>query len=397
MKFKPDAQLITNKTNIAYLSNFTGSAGFMLLTKTKKYLFTDFRYIERAKSTIKKEIELINITRVWRNPKELAASWQKILKKHKIKVLGIEETDMTVAKYKKFKKMSQSSKNNSKQNTQKPIKFIDISGQIEQIREIKTPQEIKLITQSQRINERIFLKIKKIIQEYCETYFQSSTKKNLNITASQYLKITRNPSTINRQLRENFLAWEIKKLAHEFGADDISFDPIISFGPHSARPHHEPDSTPLKKGDIIMIDVGVKYKGYCSDMTRMIFTSTPTPKQAKIYNLVLQAQENAIKKIKAGITGKKADNLSRDIINKAGYKEQYGHAGGHGIGLDIHEIPSLAENYKKPLHANSIITVEPGIYLEGEFGIRIEDMILVTKTGNRNLTKIPRRLKEIIL
>lgn len=146
-----------------------------------------------------------------------------------------------------------------------------------------------------------------------------------------------------------------------------------------------------------MIDMGVKYKGYCSDMTRMIFTSTPTPKQAKIYNLVLQAQENAIKKIKAGITGKKADNLSRDIINKNGYKEQYGHAGGHGIGLDIHEIPSLAENYKKPLLSNSIITVEPGIYLEGEFGIRIEDMILVTKTGNRNLTKIPKRLKEIIL
>lgn len=413
MKISSDAQLITSKTNIAYLANFTGSAGFMLLTKNKKYLFTDFRYIERAKSTIKKSIELVNITRVWRNPKELAASWQKILKKHKIKVLGIEESDMTVAKYKKFKKMTQSSKlkkldKNSKitknsPKSHKSIKFVDISSQIEQIRELKTPQEIKLITQSQHINERIFLKIKKIIQEYCETYFQSSTKKNLNIsknkekTASQYLKITRNPSTINHQLRENFLAWEIKKLAHEFGADDTSFDPIISFGPHSARPHHEPDSTPLKKGDIIMIDMGVKYKGYCSDMTRMLFTNTPTPKQAKIYNLVLRAQENAIKKIKAGTSGINADKLSRDIINKAGFKEQYGHAGGHGIGLDIHEIPSLAENYKKSFHANSIITVEPGIYLEGEFGVRIEDMILVTKTGNKNLTKIPKKLEEMIL
>lgn len=359
MRNNSDAQLITSKTNVTYLSNFTGSAGFMLLTKTNKYLFTDFRYIERAKSTIKKGIELINITRIWRNPVELAKSWQKILKKHKIKVLGIEESDMTVARYKKFKKMTKA-------------KFVDISGQIEQIREIKTPQEIKLITQSQRINEHIFLEIKKIIQHWLTS---ASTK----------------------PLRETDLAWEIKKIAHESGADDISFDPIVSFGPHSARPHHEPDSTKLKKGDIVMIDMGVKYKGYCSDMTRMIFTGTPTPKQAKIYNLVLQAQENAIKKIKAGITGKQADNLSRDIINKAGYKEQYGHAGGHGIGLDIHEIPSLAENYKKPLRANSIITVEPGIYLEGEFGIRIEDMILITKTGPKNLTKIPGKLKKMVI
>lgn len=394
MKISSDAQLITSKTNIAYLSNFNGSAGFILLTKTKKYLFTDFRYIERAKNTIKKGIELVNITRIWRNPEELKKSWQKILNKHNIKVLGIEESDLTVARYKKFKKMSTSqsqknpenSKNSSKiqkksQKSTKPVKFVDISGQIEQTREIKTPQEIKLITQSQRINERVFLAIKKIIQEYCDKEYCSK----------------RNPSATHYPFRENHLAWEIKKLTHEFGAEDVSFDPIVSFGPHSARPHHEPDSTPLKKGDIIMIDMGVKYKGYCSDMTRMLFTAAPTPKQAKIYNLVLKAQENAIKKIKAGITGKKADALSRNIINCAGYKEQYGHAGGHGIGLDIHEIPSLSENYKKNLRTNSIITVEPGIYLEGEFGVRIEDMILVTKTDNKNLTKIPKKLKEIIL
>ncbi|MEK7085978.1 MAG: aminopeptidase P family protein, partial [Patescibacteria group bacterium] len=354
---KPDAKLITNKSNIAYLSNFTGSAGFMLLTKKNNYLFTDFRYIERAKSTIPACIKLINITRVWRNPKALAETWQKILKKHKIKILGIEESDLTVARYKKFKKIS------------KKIKFVDISGEIEKIREIKTPKEIALIIKSQRINERVFLAIKKIIQDYCQTAFSKS-------------------SSIE-PLREIDIAWMIKKLAHDFGADDISFDPIVSFGPHSARPHHEPDATKLKKGDIIMIDMGMKYKGYCSDMTRMIFTSKPTQKQTQIYDLVLKAQENAIKKIKAGISGKKADALSRDIINKAGFKEQYGHAGGHGIGLDVHEIPSLAETYKNPLKPNSIVTVEPGIYLEGEFGIRIEDMILVTKQVNKNLTKIP--------
>lgn len=359
-----EGQLITNKTNIRYLSNFNGSAGFMLLTKNKKYLFTDFRYIERAKSTIKKGIELVNITRVWRNPKKLKESWQKILSKHNIKILGVEESDLTVARYKKFKKMSL--------NGKKTPKFIDISNKIEEIREIKTPQEIATITKSQRINEQVFNEIKKIIQKWLK-------------------------SDQKRPLKESDLAWTIKKLAHDFGAEDISFDPIVGFGSHSARPHHEPDQTALKKGDIILIDMGVKYKGYCSDMTRMLFIAPPTDKQAKIYNLVLQAQENAIKKIKAGTTGKTADDLSRDIINKAGYKEQYGHSGGHGIGLDIHETPSLATGYKKHLKANSIITVEPGVYLEGEFGVRIEDMILVTKSGNKILTKIPKKLEEIII
>lgn len=361
---KSDAQLITSKTNIAYLSNFNGSSGFMLLTKNKKYLFTDFRYIERAKSIIKKDIELVNITRVWRNPKELAASWQKIFKQHKIKTLGVEESDLTVTRYKKFKKMSK--------NGSKSPKFIDISDEIEKIREIKTPGEIKIITESQDINARVFLEIKKIIQKW----LKSDQKK---------------------PLKESDLAWSIKNFAHRFGAEDISFDPIVGFGPHSARPHHEPDQTALKKGDIVLIDMGVKYKGYCSDMTRMLFTSTPTPKQKEIYNLVLEAQENAINKIKAGISGIDADKLSRDIIDKAGYKEQYGHAGGHGIGLDVHEMPSLSSGYKEKFKENSIVTVEPGIYLEGEFGVRIEDMILVTKSGNRNLTKIPKKLEDIIL
>ncbi len=364
MSNKSDAQLITNKTNVAYLSNFNGSSGFMLLTKNKKYLFTDFRYIERAKSIIKKDIELVNITRVWRNPKELAASWQKIIKQHKIKTLGVEESDLTVNRYKKFKKISK--------NGKKSPKFADISDEIESIRAIKTPAEIKILSESQAINERVFLEIKKIIQNW----LKSDRKK---------------------PLKECDLAWLIKSFAHEFGAEDISFDPIVGFGPHSARPHHEPDQTSLKKGDIVLIDMGVKYKGYCSDMTRMLFTATPTPKQKEIYNLVLEAQENAIKKIKAGISGIDADKLSRDIIDQAGYKEQYGHAGGHGIGLDIHEIPSLSSGYKGPIKENTVVTVEPGIYLEGEFGVRIEDMILVTKTGNRNLTKIPKKIEEITL
>lgn len=335
--------LITSKSNIAYLSNFTGSSGFMLLTKTSKYLFTDFRYIERAKNTIKKGIKIVELGKKPEEP------WKKILKKHRIKKLGVEESQLTVARFKHFKKISGPG-----------IKFSDISGEIERIREIKTPKEIELITKSQRINERVLAEIKKIIHRH---------------------------SAAESHITELGLAWKIKELGNKFGAEDVSFDPIVAFGAHSALPHHSPDKTRLKKGDIVLIDMGMKYQGYCSDMSRMVFTGKPTPKQQEIYNLVLTAQQTAIKSIKAGMTGKKADALSRKIIEKAGYGEKYGHAGGHGIGLDIHEIPSLAEKYTKKLRPNSIITVEPGIYLPGEFGVRIEDMILITKTGNRNLTR----------
>ena len=349
--------LITGKSNITYLSNFTGSSGFMLIVKNKQYLFTDFRYIERAKNTIKKNITIIDSTKMWKDPETLEKNWKKILKNHKVRKLGIDEDNLSIAKFKKFQKIS-------KIKTQKII-FFNASGEIETIREIKTKHEIDLITKSQRLNEQTFLLIKKFIRD--------SLRKKTKIT-------------------ELDIVWKIKEFAHYLKIDDLSFEPIVAFGKHSSMPHHLPDKTTLKKGDLILIDMGMKHHGYCSDMTRMIFTKSPTKKEKEIYNIVLKAQETAIKNIKAGITGKKADDFARNIIKKAGFDNQYGHAGGHGIGLDIHESPSLSENYKSKLKENSIITVEPGIYLEKEFGIRIEDMVLVTKSGTKTLTKIKKSL-----
>lgn len=339
MSKKPDALLITDKSNILYLSNFNGSSGFMLLTKNKNYLFTDFRYLERAKKIIKKNIQLL----------DSAKDWERILKKHRVRTLGVEEDNLTVIRYKKFKKMS------------KGVHFKDASGEIQKKREIKSLSEIKLIEKSQRINEKVFMEIKKIIQ----------TKKGIT---------------------EIQMAQKIRELGQKFGAEDVSFDPIVAFGKNTSMPHSEPGNAKLKKNDIVMIDMGMKFKGYCSDMTRMIFVGEPTPFQRKIYNLVLEAQMSALKKIKAKVSGAKADRYSRDIIKKAGYAENYGHAGGHGIGLDIHESPALSEYYKNKLHANSIITVEPGIYLPGKFGVRIEDIILVKERGIKNLTKISKSI-----
>lgn len=366
MKKTPQFLLITNKSNIAYLSNFTGSSGFMLVAPKKSYLFTDFRYIERAKNKIKPGIEIVDITKLWKNPESLKKHWQSLLKKLRVKELGVEEGSLTVERYKKFKKLSAPNPKGLKTLRVPKVRFKNATGLIEAKREIKSNHEIKLIEKSQSINEKIFLVIKNFIQSKA----QSKTE----------------PPT------EIEVAWKIKELAQKFGAEGVSFDPIVAFGKHTALSHHEPNSTKLKKGDIVMIDMGMKYKGYCSDMTRMIFTAKPTEKQKEIYNLVLKAQENALSKIKAGISGKHTDSFARKIIVAAGHGENYGHAGGHGIGLDIHESPSLSENYKKPLKENSVITVEPGIYLTDQFGIRIEDMAIVKKSGIKNLTKISKKL-----
>lgn len=317
----------------------------MLITKSKSYLFTDSRYIQRAKNSIKKGIEVVDTTRMWRNKAELEKNWQGILKQHRIKTLGVEESDLSVARFKRFKKITPK------------VKFKDISGHFEEIRMIKTKKEIALITKSQRINEKVFRLIKKIVQQ-------------------------------GGRPTELKLAWKIKELGNKFGAEDVSFDPIVAFGPNSALPHHAPGHAKLKKSDIVLIDMGMKYQGYCSDMTRMILPKKPTAKHLEIYNTVLKAQLNAIKHIKEGVTGKQADAFARDIIKEAGYGENYGHAGGHGVGLDIHETPSLSENFKKKFKANTVVTIEPGIYLPKEFGVRIEDMLLITKKGNKNLTKI---------
>lgn len=347
-------KLITNKTNISYLSGFTGSSGFMLLIGKKSFLFTDFRYIERAKNTLKTGVEIIDTTKLWKNKEELKKNWQKLLKKEKIDQLGIEEKSLTVDRFKFFKKISGK------------VKFTNISGETEKIREIKTEEEIKNIKKSQEINEKVFKEIKKSIDEFIKGK-------------------TKTPPT------EIDLAWKIKELGNKYGANDISFDPIVAFGPHSAIPHHEPDNTKLKKGDIILIDMGMKYRGYCSDMSRTFFTANPTKKQLEIYNLVLKAQEEALKKIKPSITGNAADALSRDIIEKAGYGEYYGHAGGHGLGLDIHESPALSEGYNEKINPGTVITIEPGIYLPGEFGVRIEDMLLIKEKNTENLTKVPKK------
>jgi len=327
-------QIITNSTNIKYLSGFSGSSGFLILGK-KNYLFTDFRYREIAKNLEKSN------TRIPFKFIEMDQDFKENLQKAigRIKTIEFEADHMTVNKLASWKKRF------------KGTKLVPSKHSIEERRLIKDKEEIRLMKKSQKINERTLEKIKK---------------------------------RLKYGVTEQEIGWLIKTIGHDLGAEDISFEPIVAFGAHSAIPHHQNTNRKLKKTDVVLIDMGMKYKGYCSDMTRTFLPKKATSEQIEVYTRTLDAQMAAIKALKAGVKTAKLDAIARDTMGK--YDEHFRHSLGHGIGLDVHESPGLSSRSKEVLEENMIVTVEPGIYLEGKFGVRIEDMGRVTKTGYENFT-----------
>lgn len=327
-------RLITNPTNLRYLIRFTGTNGVLLMGK-KNYFFTDFRYRGIAEKLEKTK------TRVPFQFIEMNKNFEQDVQKKAGKKIEFEENYLTVEKLKLWKKRL-------KGTHLEPMK-----NKIEGMRLFKDNEEIKNLKKSQSINEKTFERVKKLLKN---------------------------------GMTELEIAWLIKTIGHELGAEDISFEPIVAFGPHSAVPHHENTNTKLKSGDIVLIDMGMKFKGYCSDMTRTFFTKKPTMEQSNVYEKVLQAQTAAIRAIKPGVKCSQLDQIAKKSMGA--FAENFGHSLGHGVGLDIHEAPSLSSRSKETLKENMVITVEPGIYLPGRFGIRIEDMGRVTKTGFENFTQI---------
>lgn len=338
--------LVTNKTNIRYCSGFFGTAGWLVLRGKRGWLFTDARYHLVAKAILPVGFRVIDMTDGFEKP------WRAFLKKYRVRRLGIEGNDVSLRFFKHLKKIS------------KGVRLVDVGAALSERRMVKKPHELKYIARAQKITDEIFSVLKKWLKP---------------------------------GISEKAIAWKIEALAHDLGADDISFPPIIGINEHSASPHHQNSDHKLKRGDLILIDMGVIYRGYCSDMTRVLFTGTPTAKQAAIYQLVLEAQKSAIAKIRAGITGKQADHFARAVIQKAGYGKYFGHSLGHGVGLDIHELPNLSQKYKGKIPAGSVVTVEPGIYLPEKFGVRLEDMAVVGPTGVHNLTHSPKSIQACII
>ncbi len=330
-------KLITHHIHLRYLLGFTGSFGFLFMGR-KNYFFTDFRYEAIAKKLIKSGKSRIPFEYV-----KIDSDLKEVIKRYieKDSIIEFEADHISVTELKKWKKLLRGYQ-------LKPIK-----EKIELDRVIKNEYEIDMLRKSQKINESVFEEIRK---------------------------------EIKIGISEMELAWQIKMLGYKMGADDISFEPIVAFGEHSAAPHHQNTDRKLKKTDIVLIDMGMKYKGYCSDMTRTFFMNKASSEQANVYNLVLEAQEAAISKIKAGIKTKVIDNEAR--LKMGNLEKDFQHSLGHGIGLEVHEKPSLSQKSKEVLQKGMVVTVEPGIYLPGKFGIRIEDMGEVLSNGFDNFTKI---------
>jgi Xaa-Pro aminopeptidase len=341
-----EAYFISNPVNSLYLSGFSGAISPFFLTRQKAYLLTDSRYLDEVREKCGKKCGVVDIK------KSAADLLMNLAKKHKIKTVYFESENLSYLRYQKYR------------TDLKNIIFKPSKNFIGGFRIVKTPEEIRNIIKAQRIAEKVLSKVSR------------------NLKSGQSEKET---------------AWQIEKLGRESGADSVSFTPIVGFGKSSSVPHHQNTDKRLKKGDIVLIDMGFKYKGYCSDMTRVFFTAKPTPLQQKIYNLVLEAQEAAIKKIKANADSCEIDAVARKIIAKAGYGKNFTHSLGHGVGLEIHELPHLNGKECNPLPNGTVITVEPGIYLQNSFGVRIEDMVLVKGNKAINLTRAPKRLEECIV
>lgn len=332
--------LITTMSNIRYIIG-EEIEGYILLTKKEMYIVTDGRYIEVANNKAK---SIFNTSVI-----DILNS-QQILEILKDKTVAIESNNITVNKLNALKE---------KYNFKQAINTVNI---IEKVRCIKDKNELDSIRKACEITDKAY--------EYIKGYIKvGMTEKEVKDELEFYMK--------------------------KNGAEDVSFSAIVAFGANSSKPHHVSGVTRLKKQDIILIDFGCKYNGYCSDMTRTFFKGMPTDKQKEIYNLVLKVQLEAEKNAIKGINVNELDDKVREEFENNNVLDKYLHSLGHGVGIDIHEMPSVSYRANTVLENNMIITIEPGIYLENEFGIRIEDTIRINNNKPEILFKSSKEIQII--
>lgn len=336
---KLDAVLVTSPYNLRYISNFTGSTGLAVVTQTEAFFVTDFRYTKQAEDQAKG-------FKIIRNVGPIFNEVAKIVNDLNIETLGFEDAHVSFRNYDELESLLSSD-------------LVPISGMVEELREIKDEEEIATIKAACAISDAAF------------TYILDYIKPGVS---------------------EIEIANKLDFFMRDKGATGVSFDTIVASGYRSAMPHGVASHKLIEQGDFVTLDFGCYYKGYVSDMTRTVSVGEPDPKLKEIYAIVLDAQLKVNASAKAGLSGIEVDSIARDYITGKGYGENFGHSNGHGIGLEVHEGPSTSQKAPKILVPNNVITNEPGIYIEGLGGVRIEDDLLITETGNEVLTFSPKEL-----
>ncbi len=345
-----DMILITDPYSLRYYTGFRGGEGVALVTEKSDVLLVDSRYTEAAGKESDFEVIEFNL----RNP--LKACVQNIVKTDNVQKVGFEDQSIAYADYQRYVGYMQDDK------ADKSVEFTSLEDALLIPRQIKTHEEVELLRQAEHIGDMAF-------DDICGILRPGMTE--LEVAAE--------------------LEYSMKK----HGAEGFSFDTIAASGVNSSMPHAIPSEKKLEKGDFLTMDFGCRYNGYCSDMTRTVCIGKASDEQRKVYNIVLDAQLKVLDELRPGMMCKDVDKIARDYIAAQGYGDYFGHGLGHGVGLYIHESPAFNTRDESIVRPNMIETDEPGIYLPGKFGVRIEDMILITEDGCEPLAKSPKQLIEL--
>ena len=345
---KARALLVTHRPDVRYLSGFTGEDSWLLLSAGRGELITDSRFAEQVPAECP---DIAFAVRTGSLEDEAVAA----IKRHRVRRVGVQGVAMTVRSHQMLcEKLPR-------------VRFISVVGAVRSARAVKSDQEVRAISKAVRVAERAF-------------------KALLSEGASGLVGQT-----------ERAVAARLDHLMRLGGASGPAFETILAAGAHGSLCHYRPGSAVIRSGQAVLIDWGARVNGYCSDLTRVIFTDRIPPRIGDIYSVVLEAQLAGIAKIRSGVSCKNVDAAARDVIAAAGYGEQFRHSLGHGIGLEVHESPGLARTQAARLRSGMVVTVEPGIYLPGLGGVRIEDDVLVTRRGQRRLSSLPRDIEAMVV
>jgi Xaa-Pro aminopeptidase len=339
-----DLIVVTNLINVRYLTGYTGSNGLAIIGSDTRVFVTDFRYVEQSAVEVDASYERV-IGR-----QDLLGDLVGQLPDGQLRV-GFEADHVSVSSHARLREL-----------LPERAELVGVQGLVEGLRLVKDEQEIAHIAAAAKIADDAF-------EALIASGLKGRTERELAITLEHDMRVR--------------------------GAESPSFRPIIAAGPHGALPHAEPRDVTVKDGDLVVIDWGALYQGYCSDCTRTVAVGEIGPEAREAYELVLSAQLEGLDAVKAGANAQEIDKLVRDIIYSAGHSEHYGHGLGHGVGLEIHEAPTLTFRFADSLQAGNVVTVEPGVYLPGKFGIRIEDLVVVEQDSIRILTSLPKALRVV--
>jgi Xaa-Pro aminopeptidase len=334
---KLDQLFVSDLTNVRYLTGFTGTNGACLIGGGELVFFTDFRYTERAKDEVSPE---------WERPKAERELVPQIVGRMSGKV-GFEDAKMSVRQLARLEAAAGDD-----------VELVPAGDLVEQLRAVKEPEELKRIQAAAELTDGVYTWA-------LERGLAGHTERDVARACEARLR--------------------------ELGAEP-SFPPIVAAGENGALPHAEPGDREIGSGELVVFDMGALLDGYCSDCTRTFATGDPGDEAREVYELVQRAQAAALEAVRPNASGKEVDAVAREIIAEAGYGDRFGHGLGHGVGLEVHEGPRLATTSEDELREGNVVTVEPGVYLPGRFGVRIEDLVVVTAEGYRNLSSTPKEL-----